>query len=64
METEARMTPVLLQNGSTLRCTTCHYDISAAEHSSDMHISCSCGGFLCYECQEKGRPCRCRGAGG
>eukprot|EP00973_Karenia_brevis_P020245 2779236-Karenia_brevis.AAC.1 len=56
-----RMQPAMTPAGKPLTCTTCRFNILAGEYSDNRHVECECGGFLCYDCQEKGRPCWCRG---
>merc|ERR1712129_178188 len=51
-------------DGTLVRCSTCRFALSETEYNTQEHIECECGGILCYECHEKGRQCRCRGARG
>jgi len=60
----ARQKPYVRADGSVLHCSVCPFPISIGEHRDDMHFTCECGGIICFTCQEKGRACRCGGAGG
>ena len=59
---ENRAKPARSPNGTTIRCTRCRFPISSGEFCDERFFACPCGGLVCYDCQEKGRQCRCHGS--